>query len=497
MLTKVLCIGGSLFLTFSSWGTDEELNLRYAADSRYTNVYHVAIETSTELGKELIDGNITVVHQGISSGAIELGFRGSLRPQWVAADESNRARYQASPYGSYALTFGNESYLKIDAYGQVLGERGEIPLNCPLGGLMRTLVEPLPAVPTNSWERSDSPSVIVSYPPNTVIGPAVLTAPITYGTSSPYNRSAPEAYPVKRHLTYVVTNVSPQTVTIAKHLDIESMLHVGEEPKILATADGEAIFDRKMGALREVSLKGRTLVNSETLQRRQTINLSLKLLEGDARDRVLNPPAPVRVARTNLTEEQIQELTRRVISTHGPEKVAVISRLSEQPLTNPPPELIAELARIAANPTNSGYYPAISLLAKHCDKTHAPLFLEVLNQKTSARSTAIAALGRLGDKRAITPLCNIMAEAEGNSYYGYGNSDAAEALIKIGPDAEAEVLNLLKTQKSIAARCQACNVLREIGTKRSLSALQEAVGSSNTQLSEAAAKAIQGIQNRR
>ncbi|MCX6928224.1 MAG: HEAT repeat domain-containing protein [Verrucomicrobia bacterium] len=75
------------------------------------------------------------------------------------------------------------------------------------------------------------------------------------------------------------------------------------------------------------------------------------------------------------------------------------------------------------------------------------------------------------------------------------DTPVAEALIKIGPPAEGAVLALLK-QKHTDTRIIACSILKQIGTKKSLSVLKELTGNSVKELSEAAAEAARSIQGR-
>jgi HEAT repeat protein len=90
-----------------------------------------------------------------------------------------------------------------------------------------------------------------------------------------------------------------------------------------------------------------------------------------------------------------------------------------------------------------------------------------------------------------------LATGQGDQpYYRSGReSAAAEALAHIGPSAEPAVLALLK-EKNIETRCQACNVLKQIGTKKSLGPLEGLTANPSKELSEAAAEACRSIQSR-
>ena len=57
------------------------------------------------------------------------------------------------------------------------------------------------------------------------------------------------------------------------------------------------------------------------------------------------------------------------------------------------------------------------------------------------------------------------------------------------------MLGLLK-EKNLETRVQACNILKQIGTKKSLSPLKDLTVNPSKELSEAAAEACRSIQSR-
>ena len=126
------------------------------------------------------------------------------------------------------------------------------------------------------------------------------------------------------------------------------------------------------------------------------------------------------------------------------------------------------------------------------------LLLRALKEANDAstRMTVAKGLGRLGDPRAVEPLAELIAagQSDQTSFYRR-DTPVAEALIKIGPPAEGAVLALLK-EKNTDTRIIACTILKQIGSKKSLSALKELTGNPVKELSEAAAEAARSIQGR-
>ena len=127
-----------------------------------------------------------------------------------------------------------------------------------------------------------------------------------------------------------------------------------------------------------------------------------------------------------------------------------------------------------------------------------PLLIKGLNEPdASTRATVAKGLGRLKDPRAIEPLANLLAtgQSDPNYYRPARDNAASEALIRIGGAAEPAVLALLK-EKNLETRIQACNILKQIGTKKSLGPLKDTTLNPSKEVSEAAAEACRSIQAR-
>jgi predicted Zn finger-like uncharacterized protein len=97
-----------------------------------------------------------------------------------------------------------------------------------------------------------------------------------------------------------------------------------------------------------------------------------------------------------------------------------------------------------------------------------PALIKALDQNhRDTRLAAMTALGKLGDKRAVAPIARHLKEP-------FEREEAGKALIALGPTAEATVLTYLD-DADWGVKVEACKVLKEIGTAKSLSALQTAV----------------------
>ena len=94
-----------------------------------------------------------------------------------------------------------------------------------------------------------------------------------------------------------------------------------------------------------------------------------------------------------------------------------------------------------------------------------PLIELIVDEGFPNRNGAVDALGEIGDARAIKPLLKLL----GNEDKGL-QSDAAEALVKIGEPAVEPLIEALKHEDCIV-RIRAANVLGRIGDARAMEPL--------------------------
>ena len=126
-------------------------------------------------------------------------------------------------------------------------------------------------------------------------------------------------------------------------------------------------------------------------------------------------------------------------------------------------------------------------------KDSVPPLLKLLKHKDIfTRRSAIGALGELRDDRGIVPVAQCLVEFQ-------TRGDAGKALEAFGPKAEKDVAKLL-THSDIFLRAFVCGILKTIGTKESIPALETIVRDQDihvrTHVAGAAKEAIQAIQAR-
>jgi HEAT repeat protein len=118
-----------------------------------------------------------------------------------------------------------------------------------------------------------------------------------------------------------------------------------------------------------------------------------------------------------------------------------------------------------------------------------PRLLKLLEESDNLnRGNVIYALGRLRDERAIAPVAKLLADPS-------LRREAGEALRQFGPKAEPAVLPYL-AHADLYVRLDACRLLKDIGTKESVPALEKHTADKTPILAHAAKEAIDAINGR-
>jgi len=198
-------------------------------------------------------------------------------------------------------------------------------------------------------------------------------------------------------------------------------------------------------------------------------------------------PAPL----VKLAANELPKLAADLKSADLATRHAAAARLSRADLESPSTELVQLVASLCSD-TDQGIRQSVAMFLKtYATTNEVPLLLKLLKDSDwSARQNAIKALCRLRDERAIEPLTDEVARGPSGV-----EQDACTALVSIGAPAEPAVLELFK-ERSTETRRQACRILQQIGTSKSLEPLQSLVGDPDQSLSQMAGEAIRAIKQR-
>jgi len=309
-----------------------------------------------------------------------------------------------------------------------------------------------------------------------------------YYPSYPGMRAEPSLVTVVRHTKYEITTNAANAITVAKQVTLESPLRIRQEPQIMASGDGWFEVEPATGRLLSARFEANGAVTSESVTRRTTTSLQVRLLRGAEREAALRPPAPSATGSARekpLSEAEVRELFGELQSDDSSVRTRAANRLMLASLKTVPPDLLEFLAAKCSDPDPMLQRAAVKVVTKHGTRERVPALLRLLKSDDYGdRRAAMSALGRLREPAAAAPIADLLATGDASS--------ATEALIEIGPEAEDAVLALLEERHSETRR-NACRVLKLIGTTKSLESLQSLLLSPQRSVSEAAGEAARAI----
>jgi HEAT repeat protein len=156
----------------------------------------------------------------------------------------------------------------------------------------------------------------------------------------------------------------------------------------------------------------------------------------------------------------------------------------EKPNSEPSPEVAHTLESLLADHEGATRVAALKALSVWATRESVPALIRVLDHDDAAtRRAALEVLAKLKDARA--------AEAIAQRLYG-DRQQASSALQALGPSAEKDVVKYVG-DKDVAVRVEACRILRVIGTKESVAALEGAARDKNRNVATAARNALKDI----
>ena len=482
-----------LFLLISCrMATARDAAVRYKFVANQTNVFAVEVAVRSETGSEITSGNLIVVTKAVTTNGASISCRGSLKMESRRTPQRQPGFFPGYMPMQNINAFQNGCEMDLDDRGQVLRDGGDYLLAIPLGKLVQSIFEPLPAR-TGATESADTVAALDEPlwlgPTEFLLSPPPSGPPFYNGFMGYNQRPAQGALKLSRHSAWTVTTTSANVVIFKKNVLLESLLKTGGEPRLVATSESVLTFNRTAGVFESIETEGDVASQTETAARKAKVSFKCRLLTGAELAAVLAPPpppAPRKLAGADL-EKFISDLKSPDLETRR----TAMRQFNGAEVDSPSDELIDLVAAMASDSDQFVRMTAANFLGSYGTTNQVPVLLKLLKDSDwSSRQPAVKALGKLKDERAIQPLADLVAR--GGSMYG---QDAGSALINIGAPAEKVVIALLNERNEDTLR-QACNILQQIGTGASLDPLQKLVGDSDQQVSQAAVDAVRAIKQR-
>jgi HEAT repeat protein len=180
------------------------------------------------------------------------------------------------------------------------------------------------------------------------------------------------------------------------------------------------------------------------------------------------PAAAARLAGPSVTDQVLAQLLADLKSTSLWTRKRACEKLAGLKPTAERAQVAAALEPLLEDPDFWTRRAAMKALGVWGTKQSVPALLKLLkNPDVFTRRAALLALADLKDERAAAPAAECLKDF-------FSRGEATKVLQALGPAAEKDVLRVLK-EGDLWQRQATCRLLKDIGTKDSIPALQEVI----------------------
>lgn len=455
--------------------------LRYEFQPGSNYVYAVRAVATEREGVETLTGLVTYSVKGAAGASLTLVSRPALQRERVTADElllplTNPAEATALRVGGVRLLetggAGGGGEFQIDAQGRAF--RGVVDTGL-FGAVTRLIIDPLLPAGKNSWSAKADCELVLE---------ELLAS--ARGTSPPRLREV--RVPAHEQVLYSLEDIGEASVAIKRQYELRAVAPGAGAPQIGLAGTGTNTFDLARGLPLTMNFQGALTETTAGGGTRQTpVTIEYRLLEGA--ELTAATQAGKGAGKPALTRLTTTEHDRLLGELRGADRLK--QRLAAQRLSTCQPagqraEIVRVLVAMSGDEEVSLRAVAVKALAVWGTPAEDEVFARALaDRELTVRQMAIAVLATRRTARAAETLAELVV-------LGRDFSQASAALRGMGATAEPAVLKLLDGP-NLAARREACQLLKVIGTPQSLPALNATARGADSLLALLAREAIKAV----
>lgn len=457
------------------------LNYRWQQGKKYS--YSMRIEADGKDQVETFGGTISYKVRSATGAGADLEFTGRLAPsrrikspaRGFAAGPPRFSSY--SPYGAIAgADTSGEHYFHVDNQGYVKNTYGDLQLPFMLGSLSQLLLVPLSGA-DEKWETTDKKTLrifIDEGPFPRRLGPF----------AGPLEDKRLEA---REQSTFAREKVDGDFVTIRKEYALKSTEMHNDEPKVDLSGSATIVFDRALGVPHSLEFIGTLVRVDKNFYEKTPLRISSRLLNDADVERMQKEQRQTE-ERKPLEDDTLDALINDLKSGDDRRVRDAQAKLEKADPSRRRFEVARLLEQQLDNKDNFSRQRAMNALVVWSDTENVPRLLAALDDTFfTVRWGALEALTRLKDPRAAQAIAD---------RYSKDRIKAAAALRGLGSIAEEATASLL-ADKEWSIRNDACSILNDIGTEKSMAVLDEtARGDENGLVRKSAESALSAIRIR-
>ncbi|MCX7045945.1 MAG: HEAT repeat domain-containing protein [Candidatus Sumerlaeota bacterium] len=464
--------------------------MRYGFKSGKKYVYEVTITANVDETTETRQGLSIYEVKSSEGGKITLNHSGSLKLNRASAPRRTIRPSFDSPWLISDSVLWNAGDLTITDLGKVIKSDVQTPLPYLLGDYEILVLDDLPPESKDKWEFTN-PLLVTqkgrsSFPP------------IPHGPFGETERSSVKRSGEER-VSYAKAGVVDDGLRLRKTYELKTDEKSSGGAWREMTGEGEEVFDTKEGVIRSCAMNYELRLNEKNVTVRIPVRVEYHLLDPEESAKRL---AELEAKRAEARAEAAKAKEPKALEPGEREKLikelkssdqwtarAAADRLARVPKPEKPDDVAQALAALLSDRDDFTRTSAVKALAVWATRDSVPALIKALDDKSIfVRAPAMEALGRLKSKDAAEAVAKQLPNLQ-------GRGEAVKALKAMGAIAEQAVIPYLKDRDTFV-RNEACKILEEIGTAKSVAALEDFASNGNVFDKQAAEKAIKAIKAR-
>lgn len=426
---------------------------------------------------------VTIGSRGMADRPVRIATIGSYKIDRKAKQPEQRIIIRGPSFGSYRSDRG---FVIVDRFGQVeeFDASNQLPF---LGGPMPLLaVHPFDSTGRGEWSQNRKTKIMVttSRSPFGRAAPPIPRSPFGRGPRGPFGRDPfgrnVKEYPAVEEQFFEIESESADEVVIATRMSLRT-LDDDNKPYLKIDGKGTITFSRKLGMVTGYEFRETYEKNDSDGQTRVPVTVTATREEDAAiRQRILARAQQTAVAaarsarqaaekKVESPEEQLEKVLAKIAEDKSNKRSPAgnLYALERLEVVESRREEIEKLLLEELSVTDFGrQLPALKCLAKWGTEKSIPRIGELVADKNIALSfEAMRVLGLAKNPDAIPQLVEALQSGPSKG------RNASRALIQIGAASEEPVIGLLGESDRNTFR-YACDVLRQVGSEKTVEALE-------------------------
>jgi S1-C subfamily serine protease len=481
-------------------------------------VTSVAFAVPSNQAKELLQSNGLTMSPGrnqkLSGPELAEAVRPSIAFVEAKVNSNSRKRHQVNYSGGYdhkvevsgrgpgafARSIGQTLYtnqtvsdkgsIRISEFGEMTDYKGSKQFPFVLGLIGELVIADLDSHGESKWGSETQTELHLierarggGFP----FGPDMFPDP--FGRRSRPQDKVKESFPAVERIRYSIDNESADEVVLNKRYEFRT-LEDKESPYMLIEGSGTVTFDTKIGMPKKFDYKATMQRNAENVNLRIPINVSFVLRDpaevaeerktqeeerakrmAEAKEKNKKKAEAAKIAATVPDPEKIGELIEAVKKSDGHWKFKPLESIARRAVVEARREEVVKLAaqHIKSDDdwvSGNALFVVVRWGTEEEHFTHLVAFLSAGRQvPRSVRPELFEALGKIARPEVIKVLVPRLSNRQDAGH-------ATKSLIAIGPAAEDAVIEVLTS--AAKSRVAAAKILQQIGTEKSIAALEKA-----------------------